>query len=61
MIAIDLDPDVSFSNNFGQTLPEGCRRTGDVIGNPKLVKTGEPYAPEWFRLTGLSPAIDKAN
>jgi hypothetical protein len=31
-----------------------------VIGDPKLAKTGSPYLPNWFRLTSLSPAINKA-
>jgi len=61
VIAIDLDPDVSFSNNlWSKTPPSEVLSPGDVIGDPKLAQTGEPYEPDWFRLTDQSPAIDKA-
>jgi hypothetical protein len=60
-IVITLDPDVSFSNNlWSKTPPITASGPGDVIGDPLLAKAGEPYAPEWFRLTALSPAIDRA-
>lgn len=61
VIAITLNPDVSFSNNlWSKTPPSEASSPGDVIGDPMLAQTGDPYAPEWFRLTALSPAIDKA-
>jgi hypothetical protein len=31
-----------------------------VIADPQLAKTGAAYEVEWFKLTALSPAIDKA-
>jgi len=61
IIAIDLDPDLSFSSNFWSKSPsKDAIGPGDVIGNPRLVKTGEPNTPGWFRLTEFSPAIGKA-
>ncbi len=61
LIVITDDPEVIFSHNlWSKTPPTDASGSGDVIGDPKLAKTGEPYAVEWFELTGLSPAIDKA-
>jgi len=53
---------VSFSNNLWSKLPDpdqGASGPGDVIGDPKLSGLGSPYSPDWFKLTDLSPAIDR--
>lgn len=61
LIIIDDNPDMSFLNNLWSKLPiEAASGPGDVIGDPLLAKVGDPYASQWFRLTSLSPAIDKA-
>jgi hypothetical protein len=60
-ILITLDPDVSFSNNLWSKPPVAAANgPGDVIADPLLAKTGELYMAEWFRLTALSPAINRA-
>lgn len=56
---------VAFENNNWSRAPlPGCRGPGDVIGDPKLLKTGpaDPGAltPEWFRISFISPARDRA-
>jgi hypothetical protein len=52
---------IIFSNNlWSKAPPSNATGAGDVIGDPKLAKTGQPYSAEWFELTVFSPAIDKA-
>jgi hypothetical protein len=56
---------LSFSNNlWSKTPPSNASGTGDVVGDPKLAKTGQTgaglLAPEWFRTLTGSPARDKA-
>jgi hypothetical protein len=61
LIAIELDLDVSFSNNLWSKSPDAdASGPGDVIGDPMFTKTGDPFEPNWFRLMALSPAIDQA-
>jgi len=56
---------LSFSNNlWSKAPPPNASGTGDVIGDPKLAKTGQTgaglLAPEWFRILSNSPARDHA-
>ena len=56
---------LSFSNNlWSKTPPANASGTGDVVGDPKLAKTGQTgaglLAPEWFRILSNSPARDHA-
>ena len=56
---------VSFGTNNWSRLPlSGCRGTGDVIGDPQVLKTGSAGAgelsPGWFRILETSPARGKA-
>ncbi|MGZ5423866.1 MAG: PKD domain-containing protein, partial [Candidatus Aminicenantales bacterium] len=56
---------VSFgTNNWSQLPLSGCRGTGDVIGNPQILKTGSTVAgelsPGWFKIQDGSPAHGKA-
>jgi len=54
-------PGLTFANNLWSKLPpNSAKGEGDLIGNPVFAETGNPYTPEWFVLTSLSPAIDKA-
>ena len=61
IITIALEPEVIFSYNlWSKTPPSEAIGEADFIGNPYLSQTGDPYSPEWFMLTSLSPAIDGA-
>jgi hypothetical protein len=63
ILQIDVPGIISFSNNLWSKAPPssfGASGPGDVIGDPKLSMLGSPYSPAWFKLTGLSPAINKA-
>jgi len=56
---------VSFSYNSWSRLPvAGARGTGDVIGDPRLAKSGTvrpgDLTPGWFRILESSPVRDKA-
>jgi hypothetical protein len=54
-------PGLTFSNNlWSKTPPFGASGDGDIINDPVFAETGNPYTPEWFKLTALSPAIDVA-
>ena len=54
-------PGLTFSNNLWSKPPrDSASGPGDIIGDPLLAKTGDQYTPEWFKLTGYSPAISKA-
>jgi parallel beta-helix repeat protein len=58
---ITINPQVVLSYNFWSKSPRAAiLGIGDMVGNPNLARIGEPYVPEWFRLTSLSPAIGKA-
>ncbi len=56
------EPDViSFSYNLWSKDPPTyfhARGTGDVIGDPKLLKIGSYHHPAWYTLTSASPAIN---
>jgi len=52
---------VTYSNNlWSKTPPFAASGPGDVIGDPQFARLGNPYTPEWYKITALSPAIDKA-
>lgn len=56
---------ISFSNNnWARTPVSGARGAGDVIGDPRILRTGSMEAgalsPGWFRIADDSPARDKA-
>ncbi len=63
LLIIDLDDatGITFSNNLWSKAPTNeAFGYGDIIGDPALAHSGEPYTPEWFGLTNSSPAIDVA-
>lgn len=61
VISVDANAGVSFSANlWSKKPPAAASGVGDIVGDPKLAKTGSLYTPEWFKLTDLSPAIHKA-
>jgi len=46
------------SNNlWSKTPPHEASGPGDIIGDPRFAQIGDPYSPEWFKLTSISPAI----
>jgi PKD repeat protein len=56
---------LSFSyNNWSRQPASGCRGTGDVVGDPQLVRAGSTLAgelaPGWFRIQEGSAARDRA-
>jgi hypothetical protein len=52
---------LSFSNNLWSKAPNpSALSPGDFIGNPLFEQTGDPFSPEWFKLSVASPAIDRA-
>ena len=60
IVQIDTPGIISFSNNlWSKTPPSSVSGPGDVIGDPKFTMTGSQYLPDWFKLTDLSPAINK--
>ena len=55
---------VAFDHNDWSKKPvSGCRGSGDVIGDPRLLKAGPKgpgsLTPEWFRPSAGSPARDR--
>ena len=63
-ITFTEDADVIFSNNlFNKPYDAHAVGTGDIVGDPKLAKTGETGAgkltPAYFKLLSTSPAINK--
>ena len=56
---------LTFSHNlWSKTPPSNAVGSGDIIGDPRLAKTGSVQAgaltAEWFKLLANSPAINKA-
>jgi PKD repeat protein len=56
---------LSFSyNNWSRQPASGCRGTGDVVGDPQVMRTGSTLAgelgPGWFRIQEGSAARDRA-
>ena len=61
VIATIDQPGVTYSHNLWSKSPyEAASGAGDIIANPLLQRTGDLFSPNWFRLTGSSPAIDHA-
>jgi hypothetical protein len=62
VIATLDQPGVTYSNNFWSKTPyPEASGPGDIIGDPLFAHTGEdPYQPEWYKITGVSPAINGA-
>jgi parallel beta-helix repeat protein len=57
--------DVAFGYNSWSRRPlSGCRGPGDVVGDPKILKSGPTgpgfLTPQWFQLSSISPALDRA-
>ncbi len=58
---IAIDPEVMISNNLWSKPPRtAILGDGDIIGNPYLQLTKDPYSVDWYKLTGYSPAIGHA-
>jgi len=52
---------LTFSNNLWSKTPTNAASSpNDIVGDPLFAQTGDPHTPEWFMLTGVSPAINKA-
>ena len=61
VIATFDQPGVTYSHNLWSKQPwEAASGPGDIIGDPLFAHTENPFAAEWYRLTGLSPAINGA-
>jgi hypothetical protein len=60
VIATISQSGITYSHNLWSKTPySAASGPGDTIGNPLLAHTGDPYTPDWFKLTSISPAIDK--
>jgi hypothetical protein len=58
---IDTATGITFSYNLWSKRPPSIASgPGDVIGDPKLAKTGSYTAPEWYQLQASSPAWNTA-
>jgi len=55
-------PGLVFSNNlwWSKTPPASASSPEDIISDPFFIKIGDPYSPEWFKLSNLSLAIGEA-
>jgi hypothetical protein len=54
-------PGILYSYNLWSKPPyDAASGPGDIIANPLLAYTGDPFSPDWFRLTASSPAIGHA-
>jgi hypothetical protein len=55
-------PGLVFLNNlwWSKTPPGSVSNPGDIISDPSFIKIGDPYSPEWFKLSSLSLAIGEA-
>jgi hypothetical protein len=61
VIIAQSNPELHFSNNlWSKTPPPAASGPGDIITDPLFAHIGNPYMPEWFTLTDLSPAINNA-
>ena len=61
VIATIDQPGVTYSHNLWSKQPwEAASGPGDIIGDPLLTHTADPFTPAWYRLTGQSPAINGA-
>ncbi|MCC6750432.1 MAG: right-handed parallel beta-helix repeat-containing protein [Deltaproteobacteria bacterium] len=62
--AFDTFTGLSFSSNlWSKAPPSGAARAGDVVGDPKLARTGPTTAgqllPDYFKVQSSSPGINK--
>ena len=58
---IAIDPNIVISHNIWSKPPrDEILGSGDIVGDPKLARTGTPFDYPWFGLTIGSPAIDNA-
>ena len=61
VIATIVQSGITYYHNLWSKPPYAAASgVGDVIADPKFIKIGTPFSPEWFLLSNLSPAIDKA-
>jgi hypothetical protein len=62
LILITDNADVSFANNLwsGNDPPPEVISSGDKFGPPHFNQTGDPFSPEWYKITEISPAKDNA-
>lgn len=61
IMVADSHPGLTFSNNLWSVAPsEAALSPEDVIGDPSFAQNGNPTSPEWYKLTGNSPAIGGA-
>jgi hypothetical protein len=61
VIATGPLPGVTYSHNLWSKEPvEAATGPGDIIADPLLAHVGDPFSPDWFRLTSASPAINNA-
>ena len=59
VIIVLQNSNLIFSNNLWSKHPKtAASGLSDVIGDPKLSKSGSPFTPEWFILNNTSKAID---
>jgi hypothetical protein len=58
---VESDLEFHFSNNLWSKTPlADASGPNDIIGDPHFAEGGNPFTPEWFMLTNLSPAIGGA-
>jgi parallel beta-helix repeat protein len=58
---IAIDPNIVISHNLWSKPPrDAILGSDDIVGDPKLARTGTPFEYRWFELTNGSPAIDNA-
>jgi parallel beta-helix repeat protein len=51
--------ELHFSNNLWSKTPSTIASgPGDIIDDPKFTEAGDPFSPNWFELSNLSPAIN---
>jgi len=65
LIAGNDETGITFDyNNWSKTRPSHCQRSGDIIDNPLLDKTGPTgsgsLSPARFKILEISPARDRA-
>jgi parallel beta-helix repeat protein len=61
VIATRDHPGITYSHNLWSKLPyDYVISPSDIIDDPKLVETGDPYSADWYTLSAISPAIGKA-
>jgi Right handed beta helix region len=54
-------PGITYSNNLWSSPPEtAASGAGDIIGNARFTKNGDPFSADWYTLTAISPAINTA-